>query len=522
MGTRFWAAAFGAALAAGSSANPSPQDIARITEEGKNRNQVMKTLGHMTQRIGPRLTGSPTLDRANRWAATQFRSYGLQNIHLHKWGEIPVGFERGKRQRGEMVSPTRRTFEFTTMNWMPGTEGKVRAGVAVSPSSVDEINADPAKFKGKWILMSEAASMRGASASNAQVKEALDNLGIAGRVFGARDERIHSSGNWREKSYDKRPKDVNIIIRKSDADAVRAALAANQNPQLEFDIENRWIKGPIPQYNLVAEIPGTDLAHEVVIICAHHDSWNSPGSQGTCDNGTGAAVALEAARILQAAKVKPRRTIRFILWGGEEQGLLGSRAYVEQYRDQMKNVVAVLNDDGGTGYQAGYEGIAGMKEIMETAFAPTVAAFPSLPMKFNVRETMPQGGSSDHAPFIWAGVPAFFTIEGGNADYGKVWHTQFDRFEEAKPEYLVQSSTNHALVAYHLATIDGRLPTFTPPTRRVGRLDHALAIGADRIYDIPDWDDIAEHLKGGVHDHEDDYVLELIDRLRRMGAGLVR
>jgi Zn-dependent M28 family amino/carboxypeptidase len=213
-----------------------------------------------------------------------------------------------------------------------------------------------------------------------------------------------------------------------------------------------------------------------------------------------------------ASGAKPKRTIRFILWSGEEQGLLGSRAYVEKHKDELPKISAVLNDDGGSGYQGGYVGIESMKSVMEAAFAPTAAAFPQLPMKFVVQPQMPVSGSSDHAPFIWAGVPAFFTMEEGpKADYGKVWHTQFDRYEESVPEYLIQSSTNHAVVAYHLANAPELLARFPKPERRqTMNIDHALAVGADHMYE-----EIELHLSGKEHDHNDDYVLEFVDRMRR-------
>jgi hypothetical protein len=266
------------------------------------------------------------------------------------------------------------------------------------------------------------------------------------------------------------------------------------------------VPGPIPQYNVVADLKGSEKPDEMVIVCGHFDSWNSPGSQGALDNGNGACVAMEAARILSAAKVKPKRTIRFVLWSGEEQGLLGSRGYVETHKAEMDKVSVVLNDDGGTNYQGGYAGIAAMKPVMEAAFAPTVAAFPTMPMSFDVVAEMPQGGSSDHAPFNWVGVPGFFTKETGRSDYGYAWHTQNDRFELAIPEYMVQSSTNHAIVSYNIANLDGLLPRDKKPAPRVAmRLDHAMAVGADHLYEDP-----------RNHDHEDDWALEQADRLARM------
>jgi hypothetical protein len=479
-----------------------PETVSRIVEIGKNRNRVMPTLRALTN-IGPRLTGSPTLRRAQEWAMGEFRRYGLKNVHLEKWGDVPVGFERGARQVGRMVTPYDFPIGFTTQCWMPGTEGKVRAEAVLAPAKPEEVAAKPEEFRGKWVVLSTPATMRGPDAASAPVVKALGEVGVAGIVFGARDERVHSSGRWVDKTYANRPKTTEILVRRSDFDRIVRNIGFGRKPVLEFDIENRWFEGPIDQYNVIADIPGTEKPDEIVIVCGHLDSWNSPGSQGANDNGTGSSVAIEAARILMAAKAKPKRTIRFILWSGEEQGLHGSRGYVVTHKDELDKISAVLNDDGGTNYQGGYQGIETMRPMMEAAFAPTAAAFPDLPMRFSVVPNMPQGGSSDHAPFNWEGVPGFFTMETGKADYGKVWHTQFDRYEEAVPEYLIQSSTNHAVVAYNLACAPTLLPRGPKPPPRTEAVDlnHNEAIGADHLYID--------------HDHSDDYWLAQFARVPR-------
>ena len=375
-----------------------------------------------------------------------------------------------------------------------------------------------ATFKGKWLVMPQRSGMRGATVPNDDLAKAVDELGIAGRIFGTQDDRVHSSGNWREKSYENRPTQVNVVVSKSDYDRIVRNIDFGRETVLEFDIENKWVKGPVKQYNVIADIPGTDKPDEMVIVCGHLDSWNTPGSQGANDNGTGSSVALEAARILMASGAKPRRTIRFILWSGEEQGLLGSRAYVDKRKDtgEIEKIVALLNDDGGTNYQGGYQALPTQKAILEAAFAPTVAAFPDMPMKVDVVNTTPRGGSSDHAPFAWAGVPAYFTVETGRADYGYVWHTQHDKIDFSIPEYLTQASTNHAVVAYHLASIPETLARF-PKVDRSADWTAPLPVGANMVYE-----DIDLHSAGkGSHDHEDDYLLELVDRIRRFGKAII-
>src|SRR6185295_14009000 len=141
---------------------------------------------------------------------------------------------------------------------------------------------------------------------------------------------------------------VRVTIRKQDMDAVQKVMDEGKEPILEFDMDNKLIPGPRPCNNVVAEIPGTEKPDEVVIVSGHLDSWDGPGSEGAQDNGTGTMVALEAARILNKVGAKPKRTIRFILWTGEEQGLFGSRWYVTAHKDDLAKISCVFIDDGGT------------------------------------------------------------------------------------------------------------------------------------------------------------------------------
>lgn len=440
-----------------------PGTIDRIIDEGKNRSQVMRTLHELCFDVGPRVLGSPELDHAEAWAMAKFTGWGLKNVHLEKWGEIPVGFERGPHQIGRMIEPYATDLTFTTMNWMPGTHGPVKADAAWAPQDVAEINATPGKFRGKWIICRDKVSMRGAqSKETPEYREALDHVGIAGRIYGCPSDLVHSHGTFKDKTYEHHPTGVEIDVAKSDFDRIARNLDFGRRVTLEFDLDNRWIKGPLPTYDVVAEIPGTEKPDECVIVGGHLDSWNTPGSQGACDNGTGVSTAMEAARILATVGAKPRRTIRFILYTGEEEGLLGSFGYVENHKADLAKISAVLNDDGGTNYQGGYWGQEQYKSIMEAAYAPTAKAFPEMPMKFEVVKSMTGDMGSDHAPFNLAGVPGFDTLEEGRADYLHIWHTQFDRYDQAIPEYLVQSGTNHAVVAFNLANLPNLLPRVIP------------------------------------------------------------
>jgi hypothetical protein len=449
-----------AALGAGAYAQGDPAIISKILDEGKNRNQVMTHLRHLTTQIGHRLTGSDSLQKACEWTRDEFKRFGLVNSNLEQWGEIPVGFQREQSGHvGRMVSPTVRDFQFTTRSWMPGTNGLIRGRAVAQPENMEAIDNMRDKLRGAWVMMKPAAGRgRGAQRPNPDFMAALRIAGIAGTVTSSNNDLVITSGSWQNLDFMDLPRDVSVMIRKSDYDAVMAEVEAGKDVQLEFNLRQRFHKGPRPVSNVIAEIRGTEKPDEVIIVSGHLDSWDGVGSQGTCDNGTGTMVALEAARILMKAGAKPKRTIRFIMWTGEEQGLHGSRRYVEMHKAEMDKISAVLVDDGGTNYSGGLVCIEDMKPMLETAIAPVATFFTDMPVNLVVRPTMPRGGGSDHAPFNAIGVPGFFWNETGRANYNFVHHTQHDRIDQAIPEYLVQSSTVTAIVAYNLACADTMLP----------------------------------------------------------------
>jgi hypothetical protein len=607
-----------------------PATIARIVDEGKNRNRVMEHLTHISTQIGPRLTGSSNAEAANRWAMEQFKSWGY-DVHLHQWGEIPVRFDRGECSgkvgvmQGEDDARqfrSQRDVEFTALAWGAGTNGPVQGRVVRMPANDDEFEAVKGDIKGSWVLVRASvpggrrgvtnnmsarqqafASIRkkwaggeetpkepeapvnipasgnagtwegnatggpvegpipftlefklgddntatgtfgypgyhtgpikegkydpqsqeltfswegpggdrtfsfmfagnkltgtaptrdggqmkysgqrpevkkAAAASAATMEEKVLALGPAGFISASGDERVRTSGQpgWRTLTMETLPQDVEVQVRRSDYDYINSRLADGAEVWAEFDLKHHFTGGPVPVYNTVAEIKGTTWPDEVVIISAHLDSWNGPGSQGTTDNGTGSSVTLEAARLLAAAKAKPKRTIRFILWTGEEQGLLGSAQYVKMLRErgELEKISACFVDDGGTNYEGGLKCLDSQGPMLAAATAPVNGVFYSEVdgkwLDVNIQPSTsasgrpPGGGGSDHQSFLAAGVPGFFWDEVGRADYGYGWHTQNDRIDLAIPEYLVQSSTCAAVTAYNLACAPTLLPR---PERR--------------------------------------------------------
>ncbi len=600
-----------------------PAVVARIIDEGKNHNHVMEHLTYICTKIGPRLTGSTNVETANRWAAEQFKSWGLkvEGDGLWKWGEVPVRFDRGPSTAKVVMKRTGtdgyrdlRDLEFTTLAWSAGTNGVVRAPVVRMPQNEEEFATAESNLKGAWVLVKAAppgrqggvrgagGSMSARQASFAEYRKkwaggaveevkaeppkpypqdgvsgwyegtqtggrtpdgvpfildlrlaedgtATGEFGVpeyrvgplkdgtfdkdtgelkftwegrggatpytlkitegqltgesgtadrmttyaakradakpvapegpsllekvlaagpAGFISPSGDDRVRTGGGWRSLDPANLPQDVEIQVRAADYDYINSKLADGWAIEVEANLDHKLTPGPIPVYNTIAEIPGTEKPEEIVIVSAHLDSWNGPGSQGTTDNGTGSSVTLEAARILMAANAKPKRTIRFVLWTGEEQGLLGSKEYVKHLEEtgQLDRISAVFVDDGGTNYEGGLVGTADMVPMLAAATAPVTAAFPDMPVNVQVSTRAGgglAGGGSDHQSFLAKGVPAFFWDEVGRADYGYGWHTQNDRIDLAIPEYLIQSSTCAAVTAYNLACAPDMLPRQAKP-----------------------------------------------------------
>ena len=437
-------------------------EIDRVLSAAREDNQVMDHLDILANRIGSRLTSSDGLQNACEWARERFKSFGIENARLEQWGEFPVGFNRGPWS-GRMVEPSAKPLTFATNAWTAGTRGVVKGPAVLAPENDDQLAQVKDKLAGAWVIAPPgpagargARGARGASNDpNAEFRKKLDAIyadaRIAGIVRGARSDLLITGGNH-QVSWDKLPTTPAINLVKAQYDEIVALIKEGKPVVLEFDIRNYFKKGPIPLFNVVADIPGTEFPEEYVIVGGHIDSWD--GATGTCDNGTGCSTTLEAARILMKSGIKPRRTIRFMLWSGEEQGLFGSKEYVKAHPDLMKQVSAVLVHDGGTNYLSGLSVPKAMKAEIDEALAPLVGLDPDKP--FAIREVpgLRRGGGSDHDSFLAAGVPGFFWRQSGKANYGHIHHTQYDTFDGAIPDYQKHSSIVAALGALGIANLE--------------------------------------------------------------------
>ena len=426
-------------------------DVERLLSAAREESRAMEHLDYLVNRIGPRLTSSDGLTTACEWTRDRFKSFGIDDARLEKWGEFPVGFNRGPAS-GRMVEPGVKELTFGTNSWTAGTRGLVRGPAILAPENAEELEKVKGKLSGAYVL--NVSGARGFGGAGGEFRKALaaayEEAKVAGVIRPVRGDLILTDGDFRA-DVDKLPTVPSINLLKDQFDEILAVVKEGKPATLEFDIRNYFKRGPIPLYNVIADIVGTQFPDEYVIVGGHIDSWD--GATGTTDNGTGCATTLEAARLLMRSGVKPRRTIRFMLWSGEEQGLLGSRAYVKAHPELMPKISAVLVHDGGTNFLSGIGATKAMKADMDIAMAPVVGLDPSYP--FAVREVAGlMGGGSDHASFLTGGAPGFFWNQAGKAVYRRTHHTQNDTYDAAVPEYQRHSSLVAALGALGIANLD--------------------------------------------------------------------
>jgi hypothetical protein len=533
----------------------------KIIDEVKANSQVSKNLQYLCDVIGPRVTGSAKLERANNWTAEKMKEYGLTNVKLEPW-EIPVGWERGMVSM-TMVEPNPgKTLIAAAAAWTPGTKGKITGEVVYLDARTKD---DLAKYKGK---LKDAIILRSPPSNVAPISDmtylgsrpqqpapatppmatppaekkdpqppvekkdepAADEPtddpkkeepkkddpkkeekkekkeepkkaeaepqpqpqppaggrgGPGGGGFGdfqsfrrelsafLRSEGaacmltdsgkphglLVTTGGWSSGGGGDRagqePMPALYITHEHYTMLYRLATAKDgPKPKVELEITNKFIPGPITVYNTVGEITGSEKPDEFVVIGAHLDSWDL--GTGATDNGTGSCTVLEVARVLGAlAKqgIKPKRTIRFALFSGEEQGLYGSKEYVKRHKDEMPKTSACIVHDTGTGKVLGLamQGRAKVRDVLEPELAglKQVDGWKGLNMR--------NQGGTDHLSFHAVGVPGFACDQEPD-EYRLTHHTQTDTFDHAKIPNLTQAAQVMAVSAMRIANLPNLLP----------------------------------------------------------------
>jgi hypothetical protein len=457
--------------------------IAKIRDEGMNRSQVLKSFTHFTEVIGPRLTGSPAVRSASEYGKARLVEWGLENPRLEAW-EFGRGWSL-KKFSVEMIEPRYMPLIGYPEAWSASTAGELTGKPVLLG---DKTAADLEKMKGQLkgaIVFSQplqtyferadrkqptlfdepvaigqprgpvgAQPMITSSATNKLLFDTgagviiRPNRGEHGTLFVlGRD-----NGEAAMPSVVLSAEHYNMIVRMSEL-GLPVKLRVNVQAEFLNDDKNG--------YNLLAELPGTDLKDETVMIGAHVDSWHA--GTGATDNADGSAVVLEAMRILKAIGAKPRRTIRMALWSGEEEGLFGSTRYVEKYLAGDANKLArerfyaYFNLDPGTGPIYGWylENNAALAPIFDAWLEP----FKDIGARRNILQPI---GSTDHVSFIRGGVVGFNAVQ-DYVDYDiRTHHTNMDTYERVKEQDLKQSAIVLASFAYHAAMRAERLPVAAP------------------------------------------------------------
>ncbi len=444
-----------------------------IMKEIQERGAYLANVEYLCDVIGPRLTGGERVERAGNWALAKAREYGARNVHAETW-DFAYGWIRG-RDSARLLSHNGIFLRVDQSAWSESTKGAVQGEVMLLEArTLEELQPLRGKLKGRILLRGnpdapdprrgegrpgervDFITMRARQQAIAEFLKAEGALALL--TPGNKKYGLSLAGGSPVRDLAKKAL-PSAAMPQEDYRLLLRLLKRGEPVKLELSLNGRFTDQPVPGRNWIAEIPGTEKPEEVVIVGGHLDSWDL--GTGATDNATGSMMALETLRAIQALGLKPKRTIRMVLWEGEEQGLLGSRAYVEAHKDELDRIQVVLVNDMGSGATKGWQ-LQGREE----ARAPMARAVAPL-NDFGVREiSLRMMGGTDHASYDRAGVPAFSAIQEGLDYMSHTHHTQVDTFERVVPEQAIQSAQALAVTAWELANLGERLkhyPARTPP-----------------------------------------------------------
>jgi len=500
------AAAPAAAASAAVSERLDLSVLQRIRDEGLNRSHVDSLAEYLTDVIGPRLTGSSGMRRADEWVTQTFRQWGLVNVAIEPWDSaFGRGWERVS-YAGRILEPFVEPLSAQPLAWSGSTRGTVTcAVVALDVQDTTQLAAYTGKLKGACVLRGaprdippefepivrrfSADSLLAPPAPPRAPQGPMANLtpeqrrerfaqmrAVAGRINAwLRHEQpavILQPSSWTygvllvqggpeagpardSAGYEPLPA---LAVQHEEYGTMYRDVKAGRPVRLEVNVQNRFLNDDLRAYNALGEIPGTDKANEVVMVGGHLDSWH--GGTGATDNGAGSVVMMEAIRILKALNLPLRRTVRIGLWSGEEEGLLGSRAYVRKHAAELGQISAYLNVDNGTGR------LRGIWDQMDSLAIPVFQEiFAPLADLGVVVVRHGNTGGTDHLSFVGAGVPGFNYIQ-DPIEYGfRTHHSNVDTYERLQIGDLEQAATVVAWTVYELANRDEMMPRVAAAAR---------------------------------------------------------
>lgn len=516
--------------------------IAKIKDEGMNRSKVMETLSYLSDVYGPRLTWSEEYKEAAKWASGTMKDWGLENVHYEDFDNAGKSWSL-KSFYAVALEPRGFPIIAYPKAWSPGTKGVVKGeAVVLDVKTEADLAKYKGKLKNAFVLMSEERDLKahytadGWRLADSTLLDMADagmpgterRGGRRGGFDSTRIARFVSEAQFNAKKVEfcmdegaaalidcargdfgtvfvaqaavpRAPKGLQDLFSSrtnayaEDAPKIlpQVSFAAEhynrivrmiqkgQHVKLEMNLEVELTKKASPGFNIVAEIPGTDLKDEVVMIGGHFDSWHA--GTGATDNGTGSAVAMEAMRTLKTLGLKPRRTIRIGLWGGEEEGLLGSRDYVKKHfgeregdlmqmmmgrangplktKPEYEKFDVYFNNDNGGGRVRGVylQGNEEARSIFRQWFA--ASDFPEA-QTISLSNT----GGTDHLSYDAIGLPGFQYIQDPIEYESRTHHSNMDLYDRVQPDDVKQASTIMAIFAYEAAMRDAMFPRKPMPT----------------------------------------------------------
>jgi carboxypeptidase Q len=410
--------------------------------------------------IGPRVTGSSAYQRAAEWAADQFRAMGLTRVAFEPF-TIERGWERVSA-RGRITAPMDRSLHVASLGWMPSTpEGGFDADVVALDSFSLDTLATRGALHGRIVLLPDG-DPPGDPATAARTRSALAVALRAAGVLAMLSPDSDADNDLSARGFSFSTV-IGVLpaaqIGRDDAQLIRD-LAARGPVHVALELINRITPAAATVVNVIADIPGRERPQEWVLVGAHLDSWDF--GSGAQDNATGVAMVLEAARAIAALKQPPRRSIRFALWGGEEQGQLGSTAYVRAHESELDRLVADLNADAGTGRVIGWTA-PGRGDVIR-ALRPLTQDFLKALGAATFDDSLRYVFQSDGAAFIRAGIPTL-DLNADDARYEEIHHKAADTLERVDAHALAVGAATVGATAYAIADAPGRV---APRQRKKG------------------------------------------------------
>ena len=437
---------------------PFTSDVARLLREIAEHPRAVTNLEELCDDIGPRLTGSERLLRAEDWAMAKLKGYGAVNVHAEAYDFGPR-WTRG-HDWGRLVNLNGMDLHLAAMAWSPTMKEPLKGEVVLlQADTLEQLKAQLPSATGKIALMGTLPKPDPKGDRRAYYRELLgllQDLKAAAilRGSGRPDDLMTMTGSpvsrWGKATV------PTAFLSGEQADQLERLIKRGQHPVVELQLTGSFSPEPVPAHNVVAEIRGSEWPDQVVIVGGHLDSWDL--GTGATDNGTGAVAAMEVLRAIQALGLKPKRTLRVVLFSGEEQGLLGSNAYAKVHAEEAANLQAVLIDDMGTGRILGWPDMG--QEAWRAPLA--VAMAPANNLGCQEIGAFTQPGDTDHWPFFQLGVPAFAAIQ-EPLDYMKITHhSQADTFTHVVPADLIQGAQAMAATAWGFLNMPERVPHIPP------------------------------------------------------------